>query len=68
MRRGTARWRLFGEGGGRTLADEAGVPLLAELPIDPRVAQCGDAGEPIVRKFPDMAQCRRRILHLARQW
>ena len=54
MRRGTG-WRLFGEGGGRTLADEAGVPLLAELPIDPRVAQCGDAGEPIVRKFPDMA-------------
>lgn len=44
---------IFGQGGGQKLAAEAGVPLLAELPIDPRVAQCGDAGEPIVRKFPD---------------
>jgi ATP-binding protein involved in chromosome partitioning len=47
------RVALFGEGGGKKLAAEAGVPLLGELPIDPRVAQCGDAGEPIVRKYPD---------------
>ncbi len=45
--------RLFGEGGGRTLATEAGVPFLGELPIDPRVAECGNAGEPVVRKYPD---------------
>ena len=29
------------------------VPFLGELPIDPRLAECGDAGEPIVRKYPD---------------
>jgi ATP-binding protein involved in chromosome partitioning len=29
------------------------VPFLGELPIDPRVAECGDGGEPIVRKYPD---------------
>ncbi len=45
--------RLFGEGGGRTLATESGVPFLGELPIDPRVAECGNAGEPVVRKYPD---------------
>ncbi len=28
-------------------------PFLGELPIDPRVAECGDGGEPIVRKYPD---------------
>ncbi len=46
---------IFGVGGGSKLAEESGVPFLGELPIDPRVAQCGDNGEPIVRKYPDAA-------------
>jgi ATP-binding protein involved in chromosome partitioning len=44
---------IFGEGGGRKLATESGVSLLSELPIDPRVGQCGDSGEPIVKKYPE---------------
>lgn len=44
---------IFGVGGGLKLAQESGVPFLGELPIDPRVAECGDNGEPIVRKYPD---------------
>ena len=44
---------IFGVGGGKKLALESNVPFLGELPIDPRVATCGDAGEPIVRKYPD---------------
>ena len=47
------RYDLFRAGGGRKLAAEIGVPLLGELPIDPRVAECGDGGEPMVRKHPD---------------
>jgi ATP-binding protein involved in chromosome partitioning len=47
------RYELFGKGGGRKLAAEAQVPFLGEIPIDPRVAACGDAGEPIVQKVPD---------------
>ena len=47
------RYEIFRHGGGRKLAAEAGVPFLGELPIDPRVAECGDGGEPIVRKHPD---------------
>ncbi|QEL17067.1 Mrp/NBP35 family ATP-binding protein [Limnoglobus roseus] len=43
----------FGSGGGKKLANEIGVPLLGELPIDPQVSACGDSGEPIVRKLPD---------------
>lgn len=65
---------IFGSGGGRKLAVEAMVPLLAELPIDPRVAECGDAGEPIVRRYPDsligkayMDLARTVIAELARQ-
>lgn len=44
---------IFGIGGGLKLAEESKVPFLGELPIDPRVAQCGDTGEPIVRRHPD---------------
>jgi ATP-binding protein involved in chromosome partitioning len=44
---------IFGVGGGMKLALESNAPFLGELPIDPRVAQCGDAGEPMVRKYPD---------------
>jgi ATP-binding protein involved in chromosome partitioning len=44
---------IFGVGGGLKLALESNVPFLGELPIDPRVAACGDQGEPIVRRFPD---------------
>jgi ATP-binding protein involved in chromosome partitioning len=40
-------------GGGRKLAQEAGVPFLGDIPIDPRVAECGDSGDPIVHKYPD---------------
>jgi ATP-binding protein involved in chromosome partitioning len=47
------RYEPFGKGGGRKLASEAGVRFLGELPIDPRVAECGDAGDPIVHKYPD---------------
>jgi ATP-binding protein involved in chromosome partitioning len=46
-------YELFGQGGGRKLAAEMGISYLGEIPIDPRVAACGDAGEPIVHKFPD---------------
>ena len=47
------RYEIFRHGGGKKLAPEAGVPFLGEIPIDPRVAECGDAGEPIVHKYPD---------------
>jgi ATP-binding protein involved in chromosome partitioning len=47
------RYDIFRSGGGEKLAKETGVPLLGAIPIDPRVAECGDLGEPIVRKYPD---------------
>jgi ATP-binding protein involved in chromosome partitioning len=47
------RVSLFGHGGGQKLANEASVPFLGEIPIDPRVSECGDQGEPIVHKYPD---------------
>jgi ATP-binding protein involved in chromosome partitioning len=47
------RYEIFRHGGGRKLAGDAGVPFLGEIPIDPRVAECGDTGDPIVHKYPD---------------
>src|SRR5216683_4649002 len=47
------RYEIFRHGGGRKLAGDANVPFLGEIPIDPRVAECGDNGDPIVRKYPD---------------
>lgn len=37
---------IFGEGGGKRLADAIGVPLVAQIPIDPMVSSGGDSGEP----------------------
>ncbi len=47
------RYEIFRHGGGLKLAAESGVRFLGNLAIDPRVAECGDAGEPIVSKFAD---------------
>ncbi|MFN8017009.1 MAG: Mrp/NBP35 family ATP-binding protein [Acidimicrobiales bacterium] len=41
-------YALFGSGGGQTLADDAGVPLLGQVPIEPLVSAGGDVGEPEV--------------------
>ncbi|MFM8553601.1 MAG: Mrp/NBP35 family ATP-binding protein [Acidimicrobiales bacterium] len=38
---------LFGSGGGQSLADEIGVELLGQVPIEPTVAAGSDAGEPV---------------------
>jgi ATP-binding protein involved in chromosome partitioning len=41
-------YALFGTGGGQALADEIGVELLGQVPIEPTVAAGSDAGEPVV--------------------
>ena len=39
-----ARYEVFSGGGGELLAAELGVPLLGQMPLEPAVAQAGDAG------------------------
>jgi ATP-binding protein involved in chromosome partitioning len=46
------RTHIFGQGGGRRLADELEVPLLAEVPLDQRVQEMGEAGTPVVLFSP----------------
>jgi ATP-binding protein involved in chromosome partitioning len=38
---------LFGSGGGATLAADAGVPLLGQVPLEPSVSLGGDTGNPV---------------------
>ncbi len=42
------RHNLFGEGGGMALANELGVPLLAEISLRAEITEGGDIGEPVV--------------------
>lgn len=37
---------LFGDGGGATMAETLGLPLLSQLPILPAIRQGGDTGQP----------------------
>lgn len=44
---------LFGSGGGERLATECDLPLLGQVPIDPRIQEGGDTGRPIVSAEPE---------------
>lgn len=44
---------LFGSGGGSELANQLGVPLLGQIPLDPNVVNGGDEGRPVVTADPD---------------
>lgn len=46
---------IFGEGGGRRMAEQYGVPLLGSLPLDVEVRELGDSGHPIVTKAAETA-------------
>jgi ATP-binding protein involved in chromosome partitioning len=47
------RTDIFGNGGGRRMAEEMQIPFLGEVPIDTRVRAGGDEGAPIVSAAPD---------------
>jgi ATP-binding protein involved in chromosome partitioning len=49
---------LFGSGGGERLAKEVDLPLLAQIPLAPRVMEGGDRGVPIVVSEPESAAAR----------
>jgi ATP-binding protein involved in chromosome partitioning len=44
---------IFGEGGGKLLADELGVPLLGTIPLSEELREHADEGRPLVIEEPD---------------
>ncbi len=49
------RARLFGPETGEAAAAAVGAPLLADLPLDPRLSAAGDSGQPVVITEPEGA-------------
>ncbi len=49
---------IFGSGGGERLAKEVELPLLAQVPLAPRVMEGGDRGTPIIVSDPDSSAAR----------
>jgi ATP-binding protein involved in chromosome partitioning len=49
------RYAIFGEGGGQRVADEFGVPLLGQIPLEMETREGGDAGVPITVGHPESA-------------
>lgn len=47
---------VFGQGGGARTAESMKVPLLAEIPLDPKTREGGDAGRPIAAAEPQSRQ------------
>ncbi|MBC7658681.1 MAG: Mrp/NBP35 family ATP-binding protein [Chitinophagaceae bacterium] len=43
---------IFRKGGGARLAAELGLPLLAEIPLDPRVVETSDEGKAVMVSMP----------------
>jgi ATP-binding protein involved in chromosome partitioning len=54
---------IFLSGGGQRLAEEVGVPLLGQVPLQARMPDLGDAGTPVVVADPDSpaAQAFRKV-------
>ncbi|GAB3871728.1 hypothetical protein GCM10029964_008820 [Kibdelosporangium lantanae] len=54
-----SKMEIFGAGGGETVAASlsrmigSDVPLLGQVPLDPRLREGGDAGTPLVKGEPD---------------
>jgi ATP-binding protein involved in chromosome partitioning len=44
---------IFGHGGGEKMAADMGIPFLGSVPIDTRVREGGDDGQPIVAAAPE---------------
>jgi ATP-binding protein involved in chromosome partitioning len=55
---------IFGAGGGEALASAIDAPLLGKVPLDPRLRECADAGDPLVWAEPE-SETARTIFEIA---
>lgn len=60
------RYEIFGHGGGRRIAEGAGVPFLGEIPLDTTVREGGDLGAPITATDPD-SSVSKAFIEIAKQ-
>jgi ATP-binding protein involved in chromosome partitioning len=57
------RYEIFGSGGGQRLADDLGIPLLGQVPLETKLREGGDHGLPVIVADPEseVAQAFRAI-------
>ncbi|MDZ7290577.1 MAG: Mrp/NBP35 family ATP-binding protein [candidate division KSB1 bacterium] len=60
------RTEIFSHGGGKAAAEKFGVPFLGEVPLDLRIREGGDQGEPIVAQKDD-SPVKEAFRHIAAQ-
>jgi ATP-binding protein involved in chromosome partitioning len=58
---------LFGEGGGKNLACEVGVPLLGCIPIDSKLCKSADLGESLFEKDQENSLCVKEFLDISKK-
>lgn len=56
---------IFHHGGAKVAAEELGLPVLGEIPLNSAVRKAGDAGTPLIAHEPDSAPAK-ALLELAR--
>jgi ATP-binding protein involved in chromosome partitioning len=49
---------IFGEGGGKIIAEDMNVTLLGSIPLDPRISEDSDQGSPFIIKHDDTQAAR----------
>lgn len=42
------KYYIFGEGGGKKIAEQFGAPFLGEIPLVQSISEAGDSGEPVI--------------------
>jgi len=58
------KFPIFGEGGGQRTAEENGVELLGQVPIEMGIREGGDTGAPMAATHPD-SETGKAFMHLA---
>ncbi len=59
-----SKYYIFGKGGAAKLAQEVGLQLLADIPLDPRISEAMDKGVPFVVAFPE-AEAAKKLMEVA---
>ena len=47
------KYYIFGDGGGKSLAEELNIPLVGRIPLVQSIREGGDEGEPVIAKFEE---------------
>ena len=59
-------YKVLGKSTGREIAEKYGVEFLGEIPLDPRIAEANDKGQPIVLTYPD-SEVSKRLMEIAKK-